>query len=552
MRTRATQGGVTVQAIAGTRAVYFGLDLDPAAQDGCLGFSVERTAQADGQVEWVPGFKTFKSVVPDPDPNVVYRSDSFPLQTFYWGDYDVRPGHTYVYRVVPRYGTPAALTEHDGVEASVTVTMQDPTQGVHGIYFNRGVAASQAYQREFGAPPDQLAPDRRAAALQWLSRGLQEAILGFIGRANGEGFALRAAAYEFTQTDVLQAFQAAHGSGADVKIVYHARDDAEGNANRAAIAQVGLDASILIERTNAPIAHNKFIILCTKDGENLTPVAVWTGSTNFSEGGIFGHSNVGHEVRDADVAAAYLDYWTQLSADPQVDELRTWDSDNSPFARDAPLQPGIRTVFSPRHGLAPLDWYADHFGDVTVSAHITEAFGMSQLFETALEAAHGQALHYVMLDKPDDHQAAWATTSQTLVAVGSSGGPDELARWAKEELTGFNPMVPYLHTKILLIEPTSASPTVVTGSANFSPNSTSSNDENMLIIGGDTDVADVYLTEYARIFNHFYARYWAARLHSPGESDAHDFLAEDSTWQAPYLADGPKGLQRRLYSSVVD
>jgi phosphatidylserine/phosphatidylglycerophosphate/cardiolipin synthase-like enzyme len=543
---------VTVQAIAGTRAVYFGLDLDAAALQDCLGFSVERTSEPGGQAKWVPGFKTFKSIVPNPDPNVTYRSDAFPLQTFYWGDYGARPGHTYTYRVVPRYGTPAALTQRDGVEASVTVTTQDPTTGVHGVYFNRGVAASQAYQREFGAPPDQLTPDKKKAALMWLSRGLLEAILAFIDRANGPGLALRAAAYEFTQTDVLAAFKAAHDAGADVKIVYHARDDSEGNANKAAIAAAGLDASILIERTNAPIAHNKFIVLCTKDGADLAPAAVWTGSTNFSEGGIFGHSNVGHEVRDAAVASAYLDYWTQLSADPVVDDLRTWVSDNSLFAQDAPLEAGIRTVFSPRHGLAPLKWYAARFGGVAVSAHITEAFGMSQLFENALEAAHGDALHYVMLDKPDDHQDAWSTSSQTLVAVGTAGGPDELSRWAREQLTGFNPMVPYLHTKILLVEPTSATPTVVTGSANFSPNSTNENDENMLVIGHDTDVADVYLTEYARIFNHFYARYWAARLHRPGEDDSKNFLSEDASWQDPYEASGPKALQRRLYSSVVD
>jgi phosphatidylserine/phosphatidylglycerophosphate/cardiolipin synthase-like enzyme len=234
------------------------------------------------------------------------------------------------------------------------------------------------------------------------------------------------------------------------------------------------------------------------------------------------------------------------------DDLRTWVSDHSPFAVDAPLQPGIRTVFSPRHGLAPLKWYASQFGGVAVSAHITEAFGMTQVFEQALEAAQGSALHYVMLDKPDDHQVAWSTSRQVLVAVGSSGGPDELSRWAHEELTGFNPQVPYLHTKILLIEPTSGSPTVVTGSANFSPNSTSDNDENMLVIGADTEVADVYLTEYARIFNHFYARYWAARLHTPGEDDRNNFLSEDATWQDAYTASRPKALQRRLYSSVVD
>ena len=44
------------------------------------------------------------------------------------------------------------------------------------------------------------------------------------------------------------------------------------------------------------------------------PVAVWTGSTNISAGGIFGHSNVGHEVWDADIAERYLAFWERLAA----------------------------------------------------------------------------------------------------------------------------------------------------------------------------------------------------------------------------------------------
>ena len=39
--------------------------------------------------------------------------------------------------------------------------------------------------------------------------------------------------------------------------------------------------------------------------------------------------------------------------------------------------------------------------------------------------------------------------------------------------------------------------------------STTSNDENMLVVTGDTEAADVYFTEYNRIFDHFYARWWA-------------------------------------------
>src|SRR5207249_7746685 len=124
--------------------------------------------------------------------------------------------------------------------------------------------------------------------------------------------------------------------------------------------------------------------------------------------------------------------------------------------------------------------------------------------------------------------------------VETLGGPDSLARWAREALTGLNRHAVYVHTKVLLVDPLSADPTAITGSANFSPASTTDNDENMLVIRGDLGVADTYFTEYARMFNHFYARYWAATLNKPGGPDGatHSFLQETDAWQIPYFTVG--------------
>ena len=73
-----------------------------------------------------------------------------------------------------------------------------------------------------------------------------------------------------------------------------------------------------------------------------------------------------------------------------------------------------------------------------------------------------------------------------------------------ETLTGLNDHVNYLHTKYMLIDPLSDDPVVITGSANFSEASTIYNDENMVIIRGDTRVADIFLGEFMRLFNHFH------------------------------------------------
>jgi hypothetical protein len=553
MRRAVTNAGVTVQAIAGTRAVFFGLDLDPAVRDGCLGFGIHRQgAQDASDPHWLSGFKTFKSVVPEPDPGTQYPSNHHPVQSFYWGDYTAHPGAGYAYRVVPLYGSPAAPEPMPGVEATVVVDLDDPSQGTHGIYFNRGVAASQAYAVQFTDPPDQLTKARRAAAMTWLSRGLDEALVAFIDQASSPEWALRASAFEFTEPGVLAAFQRAHDAGADVKVTYHAKDDDTGNGNRTALDAHPLSDGILIERRNGALSHSKTIVLCrVAAGGDLDPVSVWTGSTNWSQGGIFGHSNVGHVVRDAAVAEQYLRYWNAVSGDPDVPALRDVVAADNPFSAAHPPATPIAVVFSPRHGLDPLRWYAQRFGGAVSSAQITLAFGMTKVLEDALLAAHGDALRFVMLNKADDHQDTWsADRDHVLIAVGAVADPDALQRWAHETLTGFNSLVEFLHTKILLVDPLSAHPTVISGSANFSPDSTNANDENMLVIDGDLQVADTYFTEFARVFQHFYARYWATQLHAQGVAGDGSFLSEDGGWQAAYTT-GTKGRRREMFSHEV-
>ena len=85
----------------------------------------------------------------------------------------------------------------------------------------------------------------------------------------------------------------------------------------------------------------------------------------------------------------------------------------------------------------------------------------------------------------------------------------ELDKWFLEEEL-YRPkndgFVFFIHTKFLLIDPLSDDPLVCSGSANFSPPSLMANDENMLLIRGDTRVADIYMTEFDRIFRHFYFR----------------------------------------------
>ena len=60
------------------------------------------------------------------------------------------------------------------------------------------------------------------------------------------------------------------------------------------------------------IGHNKFIVLLDKDGK---PVAVLTGSTNFTPTGFCTQSNNMLVIDSAELAQLFVDYWHLVKAD---------------------------------------------------------------------------------------------------------------------------------------------------------------------------------------------------------------------------------------------
>ena len=75
---------------------------------------------------------------------------SIPVQGFQWGDYTAKPEHDYTYRVVASGGTPAKPMIA-APRSRVDVRTEAEDDGTHGIWFNRGVAGSQAFVKRFGS-----------------------------------------------------------------------------------------------------------------------------------------------------------------------------------------------------------------------------------------------------------------------------------------------------------------------------------------------------------------------------------------------------------------
>lgn len=544
MRKLVTRNGITVQAFSGTYTVTLGFNASEAARVGLLGFAIHRADHTEDEAYWLRGFKTFQSVVARPLPNVQYSLMEHPVQSFQWADYTAKPAHDYTYEVVPIYGKPKKLEPGTGVKVRIRTEMEE--RGKHSIYFNRGVAGSQAYASRFGNKRPEEIPNRKAFI--WLSRGLEEALLDFIAQANSPNTGIRAALYEFNYAPVLNALKAAHQAGADVKIIYDARQDPPVEATRAAITAAGLPADILVERqSNASyISHNKFFVLLRRG----RPVQVWTGSTNITTGGIFGQANVGHVVRDSVTARKYLAYWNLLAADPLNKDLRPALGELSPDL-SGPAPEGITPIFSPRPDLDMLKWYGERLDAAKQTACLTAAFGVNPLFAAVLNKDRDYP-RFLLLEKKGSNYDIYSADPDVQVSVGSHLMTGSLYQWMEERLTGLNLHVRYIHTKFLLVDPLGDDPLVITGSANFSEPSTNQNDENMLVIRGDTRVADIYLGEFMRLFSHFYFRFHANRVKELLEDDGKTsgiFLTEDDSWTRRYYnPDSPKFKLRKLFS----
>jgi phosphatidylserine/phosphatidylglycerophosphate/cardiolipin synthase-like enzyme len=536
--------GVTVNAVAGTYVVSLGMDLSPGRRRDCLGFAIQREDHTEDEREWLRGLKTFEETDPGLAPGESVSSREHPFQTFQWADYTAKPDHDYTYKVIPRLGKPDDLRR--GPAVTVRIRTEPELSPPHSIFFNRGAIASQEYARRFmNIAPDQLSGEAQASAYRWLSRGLLEALLGFIARATGSQFALHGAIYEFKRTEVLKALGEAAARGVDTHIVFDDKGDAKA-PNEQAIHDHGIEAICQPRAHGVKLMHNKFLVLSKNDN----PIAVWTGSTNISENGIFGQLNVGHLVDDPDVAKAYLEYWTQLAADPESADLRIWVGDHSPPVA-VPPPPNTSTLMSPRVGLKVLDSYAELAATAKNALFMTFAFGMDKRFR-AVYQLDDSILRVALMEKEGNGPNLVKDREfinrlrrrrNVLVAVGAHARTNALERWQKERADGIGRNVDWVHTKFMLIDPLANDPVVVTGSANFSEASTNGNDENMLVIRGNRRVADIYLGEFMRSFAHH-----AFRESLTFDDRPRSHLSTDpEEWQARHFNPGDDHFLRRQY-----
>jgi phosphatidylserine/phosphatidylglycerophosphate/cardiolipin synthase-like enzyme len=275
------------------------------------------------------------------------------------------------------------------------------------------------------------------------------------------------------------------------------------------------------------LGHNKFLVVTSAAGE---PRRVWTGSTNWSTTGLCTQLNNALLVDDRDVAQAYLAQWHALR-DAGSEHPRT-------------LSAGNRTVTT-------VDRTSVHFTraqkrvDLTALGDIVRGAREGVLFLMFIPGGSGvvATVREIAAAKPDvlvrgvvselpRGAADEQTGPTTKVRVTLFGDPTEplpvprtfdvvqprglrhvAAGWAVETTRDqFLGHVGHaiIHSKVLVVDPFSDDPTVVTGSHNFSISASEKNDENFVVVRGDRALAEAYAVNIESAWRHYAARIGAA------------------------------------------
>ena len=533
-----------IKAYAGTNGVLLAFDLAEARRPGLLGFAIK---QKEGRKpwQWLLNSLTFPGMAHTlPEWNAT-PSNIAPIQKFRWADYTIEPRTTRTYRVYLVYGSADAPELGESLQLSITT--DDGKPAGHHVIFNRAVAASQAFSRRFPDIDVLLTKDKQlpieawpAKPREWLEHGLLEQILHFITRAKNARWALDVAIYEYELKAIVDAVNAAHKRGVRVRVLYHAKKgDPQTSQNVASLKKI--PASSKRGRVTSKIFHDKFIVLSKLDTAGKpVPRAVLCGSTNFTENGVYRQANVVHVTDDKALAASYLRTFEVIwDAPADVSVARKWITKNNPIPAGEPLFAG----FSPRTGGADLAEFIKVIRAADRDLLFATAFKLpANVLDALLGAKHDNVLRFGIQNTASRITGFHAdrTAEFTATAMLSTG----LEGWVKEGLKGQRGNL-VIHLKAIVANFTTDAPVIISGSHNLSVPASNGNDENFLIIRGNTDLADRYGLEVLRFYEHYRFRYYAKLLKLKKVQP----LSVDDGWADPYYRVGDlKALSRLRYA----
>jgi phosphatidylserine/phosphatidylglycerophosphate/cardiolipin synthase-like enzyme len=503
-----------------------------------VGFQIERRNDTNQQVTLLVNRIPPKAGQGPVQPTGISSAQS-PIRRCIWTDHSVAATDSVSYRVTAMTGAADGPFTVDATSASAwTAPMIASGDAGGGLaaYFNRGTLMSQIVSRFVNGDVSdaslrkfltELATPGFPARLYLAGDALHE-ILQFLRDADRRGSAIHAAIYEMNDQELIDALKP-FGSRGHILL-------GNGSGTKATVAPqlvaAGLDVKhrdLSHHGKSSPSVHNKFVVESDAAGKNASRVL--TGSTNWTTTGLCTQMNNVLIVEDPVIAARYLDQWGKLVAagDDMPASLVATNStptnDNNIsvyFAatnKEAEFKPVIDLIAGAKEGAlflmfmpgqSPLlsalldrskqnDIYVrgvvstmmpSKNGDiVAVGGQVVKSGAPAQSFHDNVQLPAGVSAQ--------DHPS-WADTEFNVQEMHAAG------------------MIAIVHSKAIVIDPFSNQCAVITGSHNFSVSASEKNDENLVIIRGNTKLAQAYALHINGVYDHYS---WRAFLGSGGDAD---------------------------------
>lgn len=525
---------------------------------GCRGFLLERKRKAASgadkieKVENRVGFEADKPKSGDRKP-----SSFWPFQRFNWTDHAVDVGNRVAYRVTAMVDKGSGRPFKKGPSSgwSEWASLSADAGGGISCYFNRGLVLSQFVARYLKAK--KLTPAKFKSQLKksvdpkfrkFLEGDLGARLQELLTTAKSDGSELHAALYELDDEKLEDAMIAL---GARLNLVLANGSNKSGDGNAKARKRLNDAGLVTIDRLlkSKGLGHNKFLVF-SKAGQ---PKAVWTGSTNWSTTGLCTQVNNGLLIEDQAVADLFLKQWGRLrDASPPV-----LDPANFP----APLVTANDTATTLPVGGAQVTVRftrtsdgrdMKELRDIINGANKAILFlmftpGPSGLHTLAGQRANDPALYVrgvvstLGMTAADNEKNVLdiklVSSHQTFkpdhyTVVQPQGEGVEFGSWIAEVTRkDFLAQVGHaiVHSKVLVIDPLSANPVVVTGSHNFSGAASTKNDENLVIIRDHPKLAQAYATYVMSVYQHYRFRSYVRETLAKGEKPF-SYLDDDDKW----------------------
>jgi len=468
----------------------------------------------------------------------------WPIQKYLWSDFAVNPGDIVAYRVSAMVGPETALQESADHVSDWSDAMQigAETSGHVSCYFNRGIVASQWLARVLPeeAPTTKLKKaiaDPEDPIRRFLAGPIRDKLVSLLNDARSNGGHIYAALFELDDPELIPLLQGfkkrAHIVLGNGSVKKKGEDENEE-------ARSELSSCDVKDRMSAPraLAHNKFLVICDA---GKSPQAVWTGSTNWTMTGLCTQANNALLIDNPAVAEFYLDQWKTLAADGNDSPPALYQGNAEP--RTTSKAKNTTVWFTPmREGLD-----LEQAGELIRGARQGILFAMfnpgprGTLLNDIIELASPSSPSF----KPDLYIQGVVNqnpgTVKNPVVLFNRGEridanadvvlpaaiPGRFAYWQKEvlKLPTAHAMV---HSKVVIVDPFGPNPVVMTGSHNMGPKASSVNDENLVIITGNGDLAGQYAGKIMEI----YAQYrWRQSVQKQNGAPKWTGLANDDKWQ---------------------